>query len=360
MHFARTEEQDELTSTLAALLSKRSDSASVRAAIASDEGFDGPLWQTMCEQIGVAALPVPEEYGGAGFGLDETVVVLEEIGRALTPSPLLATTVATVALLLHGSEEARRDLLPRLAAGEVGTVVWDGAASVEPTSTVTAEGERLSGQAALVLDAAGASILLVVADGTLWRVAPADASITPLTSMDQTVQLCAVTLDGARAAPVGAVSDLRPLHAVGAALATAVQIGVARRGLDMTVGHTREREQFGRPIASFQALKHRMADLLVLVESGRSAAWAAGHAAASYVARPGPETEATLLDRAHVSQAYCSGALDQVASETVQLHGGIAITWEHDAQLVLKRARALSQLFGQAHEHRGRAFDTGS
>ena len=351
MHFARTEEQDQLAATLATLLAKRSDSAAVRAAIGSDDGFDRSLWQTLCEQIGVAALPVPEEYDGAGFGLDETVVVLEELGRNLAPSPLLATTIATVALLLHGSDDAKRDLLPRLASGEIGTVVWEGATTAEPWSTVTAEGDRLTGRVVLVLDAVAAEILLVVADGALWTVDRAEAEVAPLTSMDQTLQLGSVGLDAARATRVGEALDLRPLHAVGAALATAVQTGVARRGLEMTVAYCKEREQFGRPIGSFQALKHRMADLLVLVESGRSASWAAGSAAASYVGEPDPETEAGLLDVSHVAQAYCSDALDQVAFETIQLHGGIAITWEHDAHLVLKRAHALSQLFGPAHAH---------
>jgi alkylation response protein AidB-like acyl-CoA dehydrogenase len=352
MHFARTEEQDQLAEIVAALLTKRSDSPAVRAAVESDAGFDRALWQTLCEQVGVAALTVSEEHDGAGFGLDETVVVLEELGRNLAPSPLLGTTIATVALLLHGTDAAQRDLLPLLASGEVGTVVWDGATSTEPAASISAESDRLTGRASLVLDARAARVLLVVADGGLWAVDRADADVTARSSMDQTLRLGSVALDRAPATRVGELPGLRPLHAVGAALTSAVQVGVARRGLEMTVAYTKEREQFGRPIGSFQALKHRMADLLVLVESSRSVAWAAGHAAASYVASPDAGTEATLLDRAHVAKAYCSDALDQVAAETIQLHGGIAITWEHDAHLVLKRAHALSQLFGQAHQHR--------
>jgi len=142
------------------------------------------------------------------------------------------------------------------------------------------------------------------------------------------------------------------LRDVAAALATALQVGVARRGLDMTVAYAQERVQFGRPIGSFQALKHRMADLLVLVEMSRSASWAATGAAAAYVDDPTPERAAILHLRASVAQAYCSDAAMTVAGETVQLHGGIGITWEHDAHLVLKRAHALSELFGPARTHR--------
>jgi alkylation response protein AidB-like acyl-CoA dehydrogenase len=149
-------------------------------------------------------------------------------------------------------------------------------------------------------------------------------------------------------------SPSQPLRDVATALVTALQLGCARRGLDMTVAYTQERVQFGRPIGSFQALKHRMADLLVLLEMTRSASWAATGAASSYLQSPTDERAATLHERATIAKAYCSDALDRIASETVQLHGGIAITWEHDAHLVFKRAHALGQLFGQAHEHRSR------
>jgi alkylation response protein AidB-like acyl-CoA dehydrogenase len=144
------------------------------------------------------------------------------------------------------------------------------------------------------------------------------------------------------------------VRALAAALTTALQVGAAQRGLDMTVAYTRERVQFGRPIGSFQALKHRMADMLVLVEASRSASWGATAAAAAYVSDPSEQRAAVLQRHAAVARSYCSDALDHVASETVQLHGGIAITWEHDAQLLFKRAHALGQLFGPAHVHRAR------
>jgi alkylation response protein AidB-like acyl-CoA dehydrogenase len=270
----------------------------VRKAIATPAGYDEALWQTLCEQVGVAALAVPEEYDGFGASLVETAVVLEVLGEFLTPAPLLATALGTAQLLLHGSDEEKTELLPRLAAGEV----------------------RPFALGSVVLE-------------------PADRS----SSMDQTLRLALSD------APVDTPADVR---AISAALTSALQVGAMQRGLDMTVQYSKEREQFGRPIGSFQALKHRMADMLVLLEASRSASWGATAAAAAYLAEPGDETRATLTRRAAVAASYCSDALDTIASETIQLHGGIAITWEHDAHLVFKRAHALAQLNGPAHRLR--------
>jgi alkylation response protein AidB-like acyl-CoA dehydrogenase len=335
MEFALSEEQQELATTVAALLDKRADSAAVRTAMASESGYDENLWSTLCEQIGVAALMVPEEHDGVGATVFETAVVLEELGRSLAPNPLLATTIATAALLLHGSDDARAELLPRLAAGDVGTLVWDAPAGP-----------------GLVLDGATASIVLEIADGELRLLDDPTATARP--TLDPTLRLAEVTGSGRS---IGDASDEQPLRDVASALVTALQLGCARRGLEMTVAYAQERVQFGRPIGSFQALKHRMADLLVLVEMTRSASWAATSAASSYLQEPSNERAAILHDRATVAKAYCSDALDRIAGETIQLHGGIAITWEHDAHLVLKRAHALGQLFGTARAHRARVLD---
>jgi alkylation response protein AidB-like acyl-CoA dehydrogenase len=303
MHFARTEEQDQLAATVRGLLAKRSDSAAVRAAVKTPEGYDTTLWAALCEQIGVAALPIPEEYDGFGASLVETAVVLEELGANLTPAPLLASTLSAVQLLLHGSEEEKRQQLPALAAGAVQPVSL-GTILLEPSERV----------------------------GT----------------MDPTLRL-------ARAEePADVAGDVRDISI---ALTSALQVGAMQRALDMTVSYSKERVQFGRPIGSFQALKHRMADMLVLVESSRSASWGATAAAAAYLEDPTGENRGRLARIAAVAGAYCSDSLDKVASEMVQLHGGIAITWEHDAQLVFKRAHALGQLNGPAHRHRADALD---
>jgi alkylation response protein AidB-like acyl-CoA dehydrogenase len=320
MEFAFSEEQQELAATVRSLLAKRADSAAVRTAMISETGYDEELWQTLCEQIGVAALAIPEQYDGAGFSLLESMIALEEVGRSLAPSPLLSALVTAEALLAGGTDEAKDRLLPRIAAGEV-------AAFAVP------------GEPALFADQA--AIVVAVTDDGLVELPPGSAEW--LASMDQTIRLGAVTVSDST--PIGDAHAARSRAAlVGAVGVAALSAGLAARALDMTVAYSKERVQFGRPIGSFQALKHRMADLLVLVEMSRSASWAASYA----LSTDAPNAE----QLAHVAKSYCSDALSKVAAETVQLHGGIAITWEHDAQLVFKRAHALAQLYGAPHTHR--------
>jgi alkylation response protein AidB-like acyl-CoA dehydrogenase len=302
MTAARSEEQRELAATVRQLLQKRSDSAAVRTATQSDEGYDTGLWQALCEQIGVTALAVPEEYDGFGASLVETAVVLEELGESLSPNPLLASTLLTVQLLLHGTKAEKAELLPRLASGEL-VPFQLGRVLLEPDGPSDGRGD----------------------------------------TMDQTLRL------RIQDEPADNPADVRD---IATALVTALQVGAMQRGLAMTVGYSKERVQFGRPIGSFQALKHRMADLLVLVEASRSASWGATAAAAAYLQTPSEESATRLARRARAAGSYCTDALDTVAGETIQLHGGIAISWEHDAHLLFKRAHALGQLVGPAHRLR--------
>ena len=349
-----TEEQRELSRMLDGLLTKHSDSEAVRGAAASERGYDETLWSLLCDQVGIAALSIPEEYGGAGYGFAETAVVLEQLGRFLTPTPLLGTLVAVEALLRSGDADGCRRLLPGIADGSsTATLAWGGATACWPSDEpVTAPGGRLSGTVPVVVDADTAGVLLVVArteDGLgLFEVAT-DASgvrIDHAAAMDLTLRLGSVSFDNAQAARIGgdASQALTDVHATAVAAVTLLQVGTAQRGLDMTVAYSKERVQFGRAIGSFQALKHRMADLLVLVETSRSTAMDAALAVAT--------GSADLSRRTSVAKAWCSDALDKVAAETIQLHGGIAITWEHDAHLVLKRAHSLGRLYGPAHLHR--------
>ena len=318
MEFALSEEQQELAATVRGLLAKRADP---RAA-----AFDEALWQTLCEQIGVAALGIPEEYGGAGFTLFEALVALEEVGRSLAPSPLLASLVTSEALLAGADEDAKRRLLPRLAAGEVAAFA-DGADAVD------------------VLDGDLATVLVVATADGLFEVDPASAERTWTPSMDQTLRLASVRAATAGATRIGAGdAALARVRLVGAVGCAALAVGCADRALEMTVGYSQERVQFGRPIGSFQALKHRMAEMLVRLEMARTASWAASYAVAHRT------DDAEQL--AHVAKSYCGDALAHIAGETIQLHGGIAITWEHDAHLVFKRAHALGLLFGAPHTHR--------
>ncbi|MFF2508189.1 acyl-CoA dehydrogenase family protein [Streptomyces sp. NPDC058067] len=364
MTFAPTEERDELAATVRKLLGRRSDSGAVRKAVAQAPGHDEGLWRTLCEQLGVASLAIPEQYGGAGFSLLETHAVLEELGAALTPSPLLGSGVlAAQALLLSGNEPACARLLPGIAEGtRTAAVCWageDGRWRTDRSDVQAVEGAEwhLSGPATLILDGAAAHTFVVVArtgpgQVGLFEVDAADDRVrtTSTPAMDATVSLARVEFDGVLGAPLAldATGALATLHDIAAVAVTALQVGAARRALDMTVAYSKERVQFGRPIGSFQALKHRMADMLVQVETARSASWAAAWSAA----RLDPD----LPERAALAKAWCSEALNEVASDAVQLHGGIAITWEHDAQMVFKRAHATSQLFGQPHEHRQRLF----
>jgi alkylation response protein AidB-like acyl-CoA dehydrogenase len=354
-----TEERLALREVVRALLEKHSTSAAVRAAVDTPRGYDETLWTRMCEQVGVAALAIPEEYGGAGAGVWETCVVLGELGRTLTPVPMFGSAfLATQALLATGDEEALARLLPGIAAGTtLAALAWPGATGQwDPdaagcTALPADTGWRLHGEAHYVLDGDLADVLIVAArcgdELALFEVEPDQFGVdrTHVPTMDITRRLAVVRLSEVRGRRLGAgcarpiLRRLRDLGCVGLA---AEQAGAAARALELTVEYTKTRVQFGRPIGGFQALKHRMADLHVLVETAESAARAAIAAADG-----GEELEMP----AAVAKVHCSEALSQVAAEMIQLHGGIAITWEHDAHLYFKRAHADWHLFGQPGAH---------
>ncbi|MFE7244064.1 acyl-CoA dehydrogenase family protein [Streptomyces sp. NPDC057580] len=359
MYFALTDEQQELVRTVRSLVGKRAGSLDLRAAVATDPGYDEELWRALCEEIGAAALAVPEEYGGAGFSYLETHLVLEELGAGLTPSPLLGSGVlATQALLLSGASDACRRLLPALADGSSrAALVWadtEGRWPLAGSGVTATPGEpwRLDGRATLVLDGVGADLLVVVATTAsgpgLFEVLPGHegTAVAATPGVDLTLRFADVEFTGAPARLLTAdAAELLPrLRAVGAIATTALQTGAAQRALDLTVAYLKERVQFGRPLGSFQALKHRCAHMLVAVETARSMSWAAAWSVAN--------AQDTVERQAALAKSWCSDAFSMVAGEMVQLHGGIAITWEHDAHLYFKRAHATAQLFGRAAEHR--------
>lgn len=303
-----SEERELLRGTVAALVEKHASPAAVREAMESERGFDESLWKLLCEQVGAAALVVPEELGGAGGELADAAIVLEELGRGLVPTPLLGTTLAELALLTADQPEA--DALEELAAGtKIGAVAFD-------TDCV------VGGDVADIV---------IVADGQqLKRLTQFTAH--PSTTMDPTRRLARIESQGET--EIGADPGLADTAAI---LLAAEQIGAAARCLDLTVAYTKDRVQFGRPIGSFQALKHRMADLYVAVQSARAVVNDA-------VAEPSPT--AAALARFSASEAF-----SKVVGEAVQMHGGIAITWEHDIQLYFKRAHGSAQLLGPPREH---------
>jgi alkylation response protein AidB-like acyl-CoA dehydrogenase len=302
------DERELLRETVAALVSKHASPAAVREAMGSDRGYDESLWRLLCEQVGAAALVVPEEYGGAGGALGDAAVVLEELGKGLVPSPLLGTTLAELALLAADQPDA--EALGSLAEGTaIGAVVFD---------------------ADYVINGDVADIVIGADDGQLVRWT--EFSAEPVTAMDPTRRLARITPQST--APLGADPGVADAASI---LLAAEQIGAAARCLDLTVEYTKERQQFGRPIGSFQALKHRMADLYVAVHAARAVVNEAADA-------PSPTTAA--LARVAATEAFST-----VAAEGIQLHGGIAITWEHDMQLYFKRAHGSSQLLGPAAAH---------
>jgi alkylation response protein AidB-like acyl-CoA dehydrogenase len=309
-----SEERQLLRRTVAALVDKHADSGAVRRAMESERGYDEPLWSMLCEQVGVAALVVPEQFGGAGGELADAAVVLEELGRALVPTPLLGTTLAELALL--GSDDPDAETLEQLAEGAaIGTVVLD---------------------RDYVLNGDIADVVVAVEDGRIVRWT--EVTVDPANAMDPTRRLARVN-PGATAV-LGTDPGIADTAAV---LLAAEQIGAAARCLDLTVAYTKQRVQFGRPIGSFQALKHRMADLYVAVQAARSVV---GEAVAQ------PSALNATLARLAASEAFCT-----VAGEAIQLHGGIAITWEHDMHLYFKRAHGSAQLLGPPREQLRRLED---
>lgn len=300
-------ERQMLRQTVAALVAKQAGPEQVRRAMESDRGYDEALWTTLCEQVGAAALIVPEEYGGAGGELADAAAVLEELGRGLVPTPLFATTVAEAGLLAADTPDT--GTLEHLAAGSlIGTVAFD--------SEYVVSGDV-------------ADVVLAINDGRVVRWTEATAE--PLTPLDPTRRLARLTS--------GSTSDIGPdpgLADIAAVLLAAEQIGSAARCLELTVEYTKQRVQFGRPIGSFQALKHRMADLYVALQSARAVVSEA-------VSKVTPVNAARA--RLAASETFCT-----VAGEAIQLHGGIAITWEHDIQLYFKRAHSSAQLLGAPRE----------
>ncbi len=301
-----SEEREMLRATVAALVEKHAGPEAVRAAIESEKGYDENLWQLLCEQVGAAALVVPEELGGAGGELGDAAVVLEELAKNLVPTPLLGTTLAELALLAVGEEEP----LEGLAEGtSIGTVVFD---------------------AGYVINGDVADVVIAAQDGQLTRWT--DNTVTPATAMDPTRRLAAVAPGST--AVLGADPGLADTAAI---LMAVEQVAAASRCLDLTVAYSKDRVQFGRPIGSFQALKHRMSDLYVKVSAARSIVNDA-------IADPTP-TNASL------ARYMATEAFNAVAGEAIQMHGGIAITWESDIQFYFKRAHGSAQLLGSSREH---------
>jgi alkylation response protein AidB-like acyl-CoA dehydrogenase len=347
-----------------AFLRKYSTEADVRTQIDSDLGFDPQAWETAAAQIGMQALAIPEELGGAGYGFDELAVVLEESGRTLFTGPVLPSVVlAPSALMLSGDEQACERYLPAIADGStIATLAVSEASAMwnEADITVSAEpmgdGWSLTGTKKYVLGGAEAGLVLVAARTeqgvSLFAVqSPATGLVVEqLPVMDLTRRLASLTFDNCPAVLIGSDGEAWPtLEKVfdRAIVALACeQVGAAAAVLDSIVEYLKVRQQFGRPIGSFQAIKHRCADMLVELESARSAA---AYASAAVTARADDVSIA-----ASIAKVYCSQAFYHITAESIQMHGGIGFTWEHPAHLYFKRAKAAEVLFGSPAAHRER------
>ncbi|MFK4271427.1 acyl-CoA dehydrogenase family protein [Streptomyces milbemycinicus] len=355
---SESDEQRQLRTVLRDLFTEASGAEDVRKHLATVRGYDEALWVRLAGEIGVHGLAVPEEYGGSGFTFAELAVALEESGRALYCAPLLPTVVlAAHALLRSADRTACERYLPRIADGTL-TATVAGFGADEPGVTAEQEGKGwvLRGRADFVLDGAGAD-LIVVRAGTpagprLFACEPASGACrrTPRRVLDETRRQALVEFRGAPATAVGTAEGAEDtvsatLDAGRAALA-AEQVGGSGHALDATVEFAAQRHQFGRPIGSFQAVKHRLADVLVALEAARSASAYATACAA--VASP------QLPVAACAAAVVCSETFRLATAEYVQLHGGIGFTWEHPAHLYMRRARGGEVLFGTADWHRVR------
>jgi alkylation response protein AidB-like acyl-CoA dehydrogenase len=362
MNFAFTDEQEELRKTVRAFMESKSAEAAVRELMETEEGYDAAVWKQAAEQLGLQGLAIPEEFGGSGYGFVELGIVLEEMGRALFTAPFFSTVVlAGTTLLQSGDEAAKQAHLPVIASGEtIATLAvtepngkWD-ESGIEATATKSGDTYTINGTKSFVIDGHLANLIIVAAKtdgGTSLFAVEGDASgltRTSLSTMDQTRKQAKLELKDVPGTLIGAEGDgtavldkAFDLIVVGLA---AEQVGGAQKVLEMAVEYAKVRVQFGRPIGSFQAIKHKCADMLLEVESAKSAAY--------YGLWCASEDNDELPSVASLAKAYCSEAYFHAAAENIQIHGGIGFTWEHPAHLYFKRAKSSELLFGDPTYHR--------
>ena len=372
MAFVFTEEQEQFRDIVARFLRDTSPTVEVRRLMETDAGFDGGVWDRLNRELGLSALHVPEAVGGQGFSFVELGIVCEEMGRALLCAPYLSSAVlATDAILQAGDPGQQADLLPAIASGERRGALavmepnggWH-AEAVETTATRNGAAYRLDGAKSFVIDGHTADFIVVVArepgssgkDGVSFFTVPGDAPGLDrrlLETVDATRKQARLTFRGVPAEPLGEPGAGAPaLERILVDAVTALaseMVGGAQRMLDSAIEYTKLRMQFGRPIGSFQAVKHKCADMLLEVELAKSAAYQAAAAVAE-----GAEDAPAL---ASLAKASASDTYLQAAAECIQLHGGIGFTWDNDTHLWFKRAKSSEVLFGDATYHRERMLE---
>jgi alkylation response protein AidB-like acyl-CoA dehydrogenase len=324
MNFDFSDDQQAIKSTAKDLLADRFKPERVRE-LAEAKEYDEEAWKEMCE-LGWAGIFIDEAHGGQELGTVELIILMEELGYVLAPVPFLSNSAAGLAIQAAGSEEQRERWLPGLASGELrGTL-----------------GLLWGGEARLVPDAADADLIVLAGDDGSFVVERSAAEVEPFEALDATRRFARVRADAGDPLP----GDAQPgVDRLCAAIA-AESVGVAQRAMEMAVDYARERKQFDRPIGSYQAVSHRCAQMLLEVEGSRSAAYYA-----AWCADAEPES---LAQAASMAKSYASDAGWRVCTSSLQVHGGIGFTWEHDLHFYLKRAKTNALMFGSAAEHRER------
>ncbi|QGP80367.1 acyl-CoA dehydrogenase family protein [Sphingobium sp. CAP-1] len=340
MEFAFNDDQQMIAETARAFFDENATSERTRRAMAGD-GIDHELWVAFCQELALSGIGLPESAGGAGLGLVELAIVAEAAGAQVAALPMLGSLAqAAQAIAAGGDEHHRAEWLPALISGaKIGGYFHD--------ATLRSDGDRLTGGSRFVPHGSSADIFVVTDARRLWIVRADAPGVTVMqqTTMDQTRPLAHVTLDGVQGELLpNAPAGLAAAHRAAFVMVAAEALGGAQACLDRTVAYARERVQFGRPIGSFQAYKHRLADMMVEIEQARSAVyWAA-------CAVDEQSDEAAMA--VHAAKSFAADTYFRCAGDMIQLHGGIGFTWEHDAHLYFKRARALQTMLGNGNWHR--------
>ena len=360
MNFAFSEEQEELRKSVRRFLDEKSPSTEVRRLMETESGYDEAVWKLMAEQLGLQGLIIPEAQGGSGYGYVELIVVLEEMGKSLLCAPFFSTVALAANLAMIINDDTSKTALQAIAGGATATVAFTEANGkwsedgITATATKSGDNYKISGEKMFEIDGATAGLMAVAARTdkgvSIFGVRGDAAGLTKvsLPTMDQTRKQAKLTFANVEASLLGEEGKgwdylVKMLDLAAVALA-AEQVGGAQKCLEMSVEYAKVRVQFGRPIGSFQAIKHKCADMLLEVESAKSAAYYAGWAAA--------EDNDELPVVASLAKAYCSDAYFHAAAENIQIHGGIGFTWEHDAHLYFKRAKSSELLLGDPTYHR--------
>ncbi|WKN60831.1 acyl-CoA dehydrogenase family protein [Rhodococcus opacus] len=363
VHYTWPTELTELRDVVAAFRARHADETTVRALFEASAPLDSRTWQIMSEQLGLAGLIVPEELGGVGAGYEYLAVAMEELGKSLLPSPLLATTTLAIGTLMRvdDSSSVRERLLPALAAGQItGTLAysaedghWDPRRPPPVRATSTSDGWRLDGTVHHVLDGDSADLVLVAADAekgpSLFAVEGEVPGLvrSPMATLDATRRQARLEFRGVSVTPVGilgtAAITVDAVLTRAAVVLAAEQVGGAQYCLDAAVEYAGIRTQFGRAIGSYQAIKHKCVDMYLDIESARAAVY--------YAASCLTADAADAVSAASIAKALASEAFTRAATDNIQIHGGIGFTWEHPAHLYFRRATSTRALFGDPRRH---------